>query len=749
MKQRLFLTAALLLTASPVWAQTISGKVFGETAGGKEILPGAVLHWLGTTDAAMANENGVFKISNSASADRRLLVSFTGYKTDTIDVTGKTYLSILLKKDATGLQEVTVNQNRSGFLSSSAVGQTAVITRHELSKSACCDLAGCFGAQAAVQAQTTNVVTNAQELRMLGLSGVYNQLLVDGLPLLQGAAYTYGVSAWPGVLIENISVSKGTTSVLQGHAGISGQINMQTTMPPAAPSLLLNTYVNSFGEQHYNAIGSTPAGRGRKWRSLLSLHSVQPGQRVDNNRDGFLDLPLLRRYALFNKWTYRQEAKGGLQLQAAVGYTDEQRLGGQTAYQAKEHRGSSLVYGQVMHYQQGMAYIKSSYRLSAAHALNLNVSALKHRQESWLGQTLYAGNQQSFNAVLQHDWQWLETQELKWGLSYAFQDLDETVSFSEISLDKTYAGKYKTPLRVPGVFAENKATWLDGKLLLLTGLRLDQHQEAGTFLSPRLFVKWDVASGHTIRASAGRGWRQVNLFSEQALILATSRDLVFQEALRPEEAITTGLSYVYRLPAEKGNGYLSLDAYYTRFQNQFVPDYDRDPSRIYIYNYRDKSYSLGAQAEASLTFFKRLEVRTAYNYLDVRQVVAGAQKELPFTPRHRAMAAFSYQTKTKRWQADVNLHWTGRMKLPATDLLPPAYQRAPYSEAYGLLGAQLRHRWKGLEIYAGAENLTGFTQQNPIISADNPFGPYFDLSSVWGPTRGREIYAGITWRLPS
>lgn len=748
MKRRFFATAALLLTTLPALAQPLSGKVFGETENGKEILPGAILRWMHAPDAEMANKNGVFKINRTGEEDPRLIVSFTGYQPDTIGTIGKNYLSIVLKKDAAALQEVTVSQNRSSFLSSTAVGQTNVITRHELSKSACCDLAGCFGTQAAVQAQTTNVVTNAQELRMLGLSGVYNQLLTDGLPLLQGAAYTYGISAWPGVLIEDIWVSKGTTSVLQGHTGITGQINMQTTPPASTPALLLNVYANSFGEQHYNAIGSMPLGKEKKWRSLLSLHSVQPGQRVDKNGDGFLDVPLLRRYGLFHKWTYRQEATGGFQLQAAIGYTDEQRIGGQLAYQPKAHKGSSGVYGQMMHYRQPMGYLKGSYRLNAAHSLNLNVSALAHHQESWLGQTRYEASQQTMNAVLQHDWLWLENQELKWGFSYAFQQLKEKISFSENPLGKSYAGRFETPLRVPGIFAENKSMWLDEKLMVLAGLRLDRHQEAGAYLSPRLFVKWDVAAGHTLRASAGRGWRQVNLFSEQPLLLATSRDLVFAEHLEPEAALTTGLSYAYRLPGEKTNGYLSLDIYHTRFQNQFSPDYDIDPGKIYIYNFREKSHSLGGQAEASFTFFKRLEARAAYNYLDVYQIVAGKKKELPFTPRHRVMAALSYQTKNKRWQADANMHWTGKMKLPDTDLLPDVHQRPPYSKPYTLLGAQIRHRRNTLEIYLGVENLTDFTQADPIISADNPFGPYFDLSSVWGPTRGREYYAGITWHLP-
>jgi len=66
------------------------------------------------------------------------------------------------------------------------------------------DLAGCFETQSTVQPQTTNILTNAKELRILGLSGVYNQVLIDGMPLIQGLSCTYGISTMPGSFVENI-----------------------------------------------------------------------------------------------------------------------------------------------------------------------------------------------------------------------------------------------------------------------------------------------------------------------------------------------------------------------------------------------------------------------------------------------------------------------------------------------------------------------------------------------------------------
>jgi hypothetical protein len=50
-------------------------------------------------------------------------------------------------------------------------------------------------------------------------------------------------------------------------------------------------------------------------------------------------------------------------------------------------------------------------------------------------------------------------------------------------------------------------------------------------------------------------------------------------------------------------------------------------------------------------------------------------------------------------------------------------------------------------VYLGMENITDYTLENPIVSADNPFGSNFDTSMVWGPIFGRMAYAGFRFRI--
>ena len=283
-------------------AQTVRGKVIN--ANGVP-LEGANIVWLSTNKGTVTNESGEFLIRLPKRLPHILLVSFAGYKTDSLKIHDTSFVLISLS-DRAALGDVTVvGSKRPSYIAAQPI-KTEVISTLELKKAACCDLAGCFETQASVQPQTTNIITNSKELRILGLSGIYNQLLIDGFPQVQGLTYTYGISSIPGVLVDNIFVAKGANSVLQGYESISGQINVLTKEPDNTDKLLVNAYFNSFAEKHINAIYSFKKD---KWSNMTAFHMVQPANRIDKDEDSFLDLPLLTRYMLFNRWKKGDESK--------------------------------------------------------------------------------------------------------------------------------------------------------------------------------------------------------------------------------------------------------------------------------------------------------------------------------------------------------------------------------------------------------------------------------------------------------
>jgi hypothetical protein len=207
--RQLAIFSVLLFTAAISHAQSLSGKVLDPD---HQPVFGASVYWMGSLKGTTTDEQGSFTIDR-ASGDEQLIVQFVGFKADTIEVGEQTSLHIHLEFQGPETEVIVESKREGTVMSHFEHYQTEQLTQEELKKGACCDLAGCFNTTASVQATTTNVITNAKELRVLGLGGVYNQVLLEGIPFLQGISYTYGVSSSPGPLSENIFVSKGANSV--------------------------------------------------------------------------------------------------------------------------------------------------------------------------------------------------------------------------------------------------------------------------------------------------------------------------------------------------------------------------------------------------------------------------------------------------------------------------------------------------------------------------------------------------------
>ena len=717
-------------------AQSVTGKVVDPTGAP---LVAVNVYWAGTTSGVLTEDDGTFALP-VVSAERRLVSSYVGYSPDTLLVGGGGPYEITLR-DAATMDEFVVAERRDGVTQSNRTPfQVEQINEVELTKAACCDLAGCFNTQMSVQPQTTNVLTNSKELRILGLSGVYNQTLIDGFPLIQGLVYTYGISSIPGTLVENIFVAKGANSVLQGFESITGQINVLTRDPATADKLLLNAYVNSFGETQYNANYAFEAGR---WKALVSGSMVQPAARIDRDADTFLDLPLLTRYAGFTKWSTGKTSDWGWSSTNTLRYVDESRVGGQVDFDPATDAGTTRSYGQTVNYRQVEATSRTAYRPDDTHNFILFASGQYHDQASQFGTLGYTADQTATYLNAQYELSYGK-HNLAAGLSHRSFRLDERIDLSSDD-PRSYGGAYRRQESIPGVFAEHTARFLDDKLTWIAGLRLDRHNLYGTQLSPRSLLKYDFNAATTVRASVGRGWRSVQLFPENLQLLVSARDVRILESLDAEAAVNYGLNVTHQLKADRISGYVSADFYRTDFQNQVFPDYDGDPTLATISNFRGTSIGNGFQTDLVLRFPAGWEAKASYNFLDVYREQDGERTLLPFIARHKVLGALSYRPASDRYQVDLNTHWFGRQRLPDTSTNPEEFQRPDFSRTYATADMQFTYKWKRFEVYTGVENLFDFRQERPILGYQNPFGRFFDTSAVWGPTRGRELYLGVRY----
>ncbi len=692
--------------------------------------------WLGSTQGVSTNQDGYFEIEDIVAEDRRLVFSYIGFKSDTLKVGDIKHWELQMIEDYTLVEvDITAKKQATGFLNEAAKIET--IGTRELERAACCSLAGCFNTEASVESRTTNVVNNAKELQLLGVSGVYNQVLLDGLPLVQGAAYSYVTGSIPGPMIQQIFIAKGANSVLQGFESVSGQINIIPKKADQTPTLFLNGFANSFGETNVNVNFKSQKNN---WTNYAVAHMASPSINRDINDDGFMDFPRTTRFMLYDKWHYYHPEQK-FQSEIAARFWNEQRIGGEVGFNKDTDLGTSNSYGQTVDINHVDVYSRNEFVLTQDLSLQAEFSGFYHKQESFFGLTQYNADQINSYANVFTDWFFSENDHnVKMGLSIRHNQLDELIQTND---SRNFDGLYELDYVIPGVFAE--ASWKFDKWTINTGARADYFNNDGVKYTPRFLVRYAISDQLDLRYSAGKAYRIANPFAERTNILASARNVLIPETFQLEEAINTGGNILYRYFINDIAGSITADFYHTNFQNQIFPDYEFDPNSILLTNFRGTSISNSFQLENKWTFTENIELKYAYNFQDVYRIIENQKQILPFTARHRFMVNGSYTSINEAWQFDATYRWVGERPLPSTTNFPLEYQRPSYSPAFGVVDFQMTKRWEKFQIYMGVENIFDFRQDDPILAPDDPFGPYFDTAFNWGPTRGREFYIGFRY----
>ena len=764
----------LLLGALPALTRAQSGAaVRGEVRDARGPVPGAVLRWLllssaGGGPTAVTDGAGSFVLPFPAQASRRVIVSGLGYRADTLAVpAGSTspYLRVALRGDGTALADVAVTGQRLAY-SAKSVGNMQTISARDLTKSACCNLAESFETNAAVEVSTSDAVSGAKQIQLLGLDGVYSLLTVDNQPALRGLAAPYRLGYLAGPWVAGIDIIKGTGSVVNGYEGISGQVNVQLKEPDKTERLLLNAYVNDLGKYDLNAVAAQRLNK--RWSNELLLHHDRLANRVDRNGDGFLDLPLATQLNAYDKVKYL--GSNGLVAELGAGAIVETRQGGQVNFDRDAPNAYVANYGTSQTTHRYTAQTRTSYTWPGRpfQSLGLLANATSHdftsnysyRQDS--GPRSYDGHQHTGQATLLFQSIIGDTRhEYRTGLSFLYDDYRERLSDHRVYTTDTPLTIDTRELRqrterVPGAFAEY--TYNNARnLTAVLGFRADYHNLYGWQLTPRLNLKYDLTPSTSLRLSGGRGMRVPNPIADNAAVLVSARQFYFANALRPEVAWNTGgsLTHYFQLAGRPATAV--LDYYSTRFTNQLVADMYTTPEFLVLDNLAPgtRSFARSLQAEVQVEPAKGWQVKAAYKYLDVRTTYAGQLLPKPLTPQNRAFLNLNYASAYDKWQANLTAQWYGQRPLahlPADGvggghIHGTGTAGLEYAPRYATLNAQLTRAFKRLEVYAGVENLTNFRQPDPIQNAATPFSAGFDAAMVWGPVYGRLTYVGVRYHI--
>lgn len=634
------------------------------------------------------------------------------------------------------LREAGVSGKRRGTTKMwSSAENRELITTAGLRVAACCNLGESFVNSAAVDVNYSDAATGARQIRLLGLSGTYVQMLTENIPNFRIVAAPYGLSYVPGPWMHSIQVSKGITSVKQGYEAMSGQINVEYKKPQqqSPEQLHVEAYGNSRGgiEGNANATFILPSG----WGTTLLAHYNRDLKAHDMNHDGFSDMPQVTQYSFMNRWHYQSR---NYEFQVGAKYLDESRRGGQLTTGNGQLSAVNGPYQININSRRIEGFMKNAYMADCFHNCNvaLILSGSYHDQESLFGMKRYDVAQTNLYGSLMYEGAWNhDRHKLSVGLSANYDGLS------------THQHEM-----VVGAYAQY-ALNLGDHFLLQPGLRYDYSDKWGSFVTPRIHLKYSPNHHWNFRLSAGRGYRTSFALAENSYLLSGSRQVVLLdgEALR-ESNWNAGASVQFKPHVCEHVLDITAEYYYTNFDKQAVMNFDRDPHKVYIYQLQGRSFSQVAQLEVSYPFFTGFTATAAFRWNDVRCNYDGRLRQKPLTSRYKGLLTLEYTTPDHLWQfnATLQLNGPGRMPDPYTvgegAEAVPSWQ-ATY-KAFPQLQAQISRQIHHWSLYVGGENLTNFRQKNPIIAANDPWGDRFDPTMVWGPVDGWMLYAGVRFNLP-
>lgn len=730
-------------TAKSPTASLITGIVFEETKKGKMLpLVNATIRCLNSNHVSRTDSLGIFHLPCTIPVT--IAVSYVGYTSDTLTITSLAEIKVILKNASNNtLKEVVVNSKMpSTYIASMSTFNTLNMGMKELTKAACCNLSESFETSPSVDVSYADAVTGIKQIQLLGLSGNYTQLITENIPEIRGLSGSYGLTFIPGPWIEGIQVTKGTGSVVNGYESIAGQINIEEKKPDKTDKLFVNMYANTMGRLETTVNLSQKIGN--TWSTALLAHANGVDTKTDDNKDGFLDIPLGSQVNVINRWKYIDNK--GIIFQFAIKALNDQRQAGEINFNPLTDKLTTNKYGVGIHLQQYAANAKLGYVFPQQKykSIGLMISAISYNNDSYYGLTKYDGKQSSiYGNLIYQSIIGNTNHKFRTGISFVNDVFNETIN----------TNNYKRTETVPGAFFEYTFSALP-KFTAIAGIRGDYHNQYGFIAIPRLHVKYDFTTTTNLRFSVGSGFRTANIFAENQTVFVSARqyNIVntgsnYGYGLEPEKAWNMGFNFVHTFKHEQRTGSFSIDVYHTNFSNQTVTDVDANTQKVLFYNLTGKSFSNSAQVELNDELFKKFDVRLAYRWLDVQTNYSGIMLEKPLVAKHRAFINLAYETNN-HFKFDFTTQWFSKKRLPNTSTNPADKQMEAYSPAFVQMSAQITRQFgKVWDIYMGAENLTNFTQQNLILSAAQPFSPYFDGSLIWGPVNGRIIYAGLRFKV--
>lgn len=673
----------------------------------------------------------------------------------------------------TTLTPVTVQSNqgsmRPGALRNELV-KTESFSEKAIERSGATNINEALDKNPGISVQVECSVCNVRNVLLNNLPGRYTTLMIDGVPIFSSVSSAYGLDSVSVYGVERIDVARGAGASLIAPEALAGTVNIVSKRPTLSENRL-RVQLGSFGSRQADAYLARPFEGG----ALTATVNYNKHDSVDADGNGVSE------YTGYDRKIggigFFLDDVGGFKLKGRFDLVNEKRGGGAlgTDYAAIKASASGNPFdwrrgahgspdalgwinpadGTLLPYDDGrggfseiiftdrVQFLSSGEKRFGDSKLRLAFGAAQHEQDSFYERATYVGKQKQYYAEM--SWQmpvadWLLTA----GANYRYENLKSkgsTADGTAVNGIDNYA--YKTP----ALFVQAYRSFFDAALEVNGSVRYDKHNVFGGITSPRLNALYHHSEQLASRFSVGKGFRAPTSFFEQDHgILDTIR--IERRIDKPEVSSNLGYALSY------ANDRLAVTASYNynRIKNFAILDpgqTDSGGNPVTLFTSATEPVRVqGIDLNLSYLLTPALTVQAA---------VEGFKYKFPagtlIFARPSAKAYLGLDFEQGGLDITSKLVWTRPMKLRRFHDDGSGQQNRfnfdgtpKLDKSPGFVTLDLRAEYavnKAVSVYAGAENILNYRQSDKesFLFVDGEGAP--DVTHLWGPSRGRYLYAGV------
>lgn len=564
--------AMLLLGAHRGEAQRVLRGVVADS-GGRPVVGADVLIVAGADSLrARSGVRGEWSVS-TAVPPHEIAVRAFGFQRVTIRAPfASSPLLVTLRPTLVSLASVVVTASRREQRLADVPVTTELISRADIERTGAADVSDVLARETGMTLE--GGVGAGVGVMLQGLGSERVLVLVDGQPVTGRIAGQLDVSRFPASPVDRIEIVKGAQSTLYGSEAMGGVVNIVTRRPsPGASAARAAATIGSQSRRDLSGGAGFSIGT---W--AFDVDAGHRGNNLTPGRDATSGSLTARRH-LSTRAVWARDTARTLDLSlTAIEQRLRWRSGALYAFSDDVQLGANV--------RARMATGAGTFTGSGATSVFDHLSRASSEMRPIAGDTGQRIVQSTMAGEL---------------LYSASPSISSTVD-AGLRVQREAARSARVPGGMRQAWAIEPFAQLElrpaSALTIVPGARLSWRNEWGTYLAPRLALRWRLRDALTLRAAAGTGYRAPS-FNERLLFFqnaAAGYAVLGNPDLRPEQSRSFTLGWE-----------LSREQFYARtqlFRTQFLGFIEARavsaPGAAIVYRYEnvDRGYTMGAEIEA-------------------------------------------------------------------------------------------------------------------------------------------------------